>query len=228
MGRLWKLSWHIRGQVGVKMAKLTLLGGLRSAKLELKGALGTVRLSSAKGSYRRGLLPPIVWGEFKASQPIDARPTRSQLSRPTPSGHFIHMAHSAYAVNNTSYTLYTCIQTQDGRTDGTKSGRTERQEGPIQGCQDLDERKTTGWMTQPSAIKIHFSDPMRLTTYQRPFKITSNRFTRPPLWHGVGPRFHRIRPLRANASYTDTSCGSKGAMCTHKTTPWRDPRPPRR
>jgi len=87
--------------------------------------MGTVRLSSAKGSYRRGLLPPIVWGEFKASQPIDARPTRSQLSRPTPSGHFIHMAHSAYAVNNTSYTLYTCIQTQDGRTDGRNQKRTD-------------------------------------------------------------------------------------------------------
>ena len=85
--------------------------------------MGTVRLSSAKGSYRRGLLPPIVWGEFKASQPIDARPTRSQLSRPTPSGHFIHMARSAYAVNNTSYTH---SQTQDGRTGPKADGRTAK------------------------------------------------------------------------------------------------------
>ena len=143
-----------------------------------------------------GFFPQSSGGKFKASQPIDARPTRSQLSRPTPSGHFIHMAHSAYAVNNTSYTLYTYIQTQDGRTDGTKSGRTERQEGPIQGCQDLDERKTTGWMTQPSAIKIHFSDPMRLTTCQRPFKITSNRSTGPPLWHGSATKIHFSDPMR--------------------------------
>ena len=39
LGRLWALSWHIRRQVGAKMAKLTLLGGLRGAKLDLKGAL---------------------------------------------------------------------------------------------------------------------------------------------------------------------------------------------
>ena len=35
------LSWLVRVQVGAKRGKLTLLGGLRGAKLELKGALGS-------------------------------------------------------------------------------------------------------------------------------------------------------------------------------------------
>ena len=35
-----RLSWLVRVQVGAKRGKLTLLGGLRGAKLELKGALG--------------------------------------------------------------------------------------------------------------------------------------------------------------------------------------------
>ena len=39
MGRLLTLSWLIRGQVGAKRGKSTLLGGLRGAKLEPKGAL---------------------------------------------------------------------------------------------------------------------------------------------------------------------------------------------
>ena len=34
------LSWLVRGQVGAKRGKLTLLGGLRGTKLELKEALG--------------------------------------------------------------------------------------------------------------------------------------------------------------------------------------------
>ena len=34
------LSWLVRVQVGAKRGKLTLLGGLRGSKLELKGALG--------------------------------------------------------------------------------------------------------------------------------------------------------------------------------------------
>ena len=37
------LSWLVRAQVGAKMSKLTLLGGLRSSKLELKGALGAAK-----------------------------------------------------------------------------------------------------------------------------------------------------------------------------------------
>ena len=37
-GRLWTPSLHIRGHVGAKMAKLTLLGGLRSAKLAYQRA----------------------------------------------------------------------------------------------------------------------------------------------------------------------------------------------
>ena len=39
LGRLLTLSWLIRGQVGAKRGKSTLLGGLRGAKLEPKGAL---------------------------------------------------------------------------------------------------------------------------------------------------------------------------------------------
>ena len=35
-----RLSWLVRAQVGAKRGKLTLLGGLRGTKLELKGALG--------------------------------------------------------------------------------------------------------------------------------------------------------------------------------------------
>ena len=38
-----RLSWLVRAQVGAKMSKLTLLGGLRSSKLELKGALGAAK-----------------------------------------------------------------------------------------------------------------------------------------------------------------------------------------
>ena len=40
MGQLLTLSWLVRVQVGAKRGKLTLLGGLRGSKLELKGALG--------------------------------------------------------------------------------------------------------------------------------------------------------------------------------------------
>ena len=36
----FRLSWLVRAQVGGKMGNLTLLGGLRGTKLELKGALG--------------------------------------------------------------------------------------------------------------------------------------------------------------------------------------------
>ena len=35
-----ELSWLVRAQVGGKMGNLTLLGGLRGTKLELKGVLG--------------------------------------------------------------------------------------------------------------------------------------------------------------------------------------------
>ena len=40
MRRYLKPSWLVRAQVGAKRGKLTLLGGLRGTKLELKGALG--------------------------------------------------------------------------------------------------------------------------------------------------------------------------------------------
>ena len=39
MGPILRLSWLVRAQVGAKRGKLTLLGGLRGTKLELKGAL---------------------------------------------------------------------------------------------------------------------------------------------------------------------------------------------
>ena len=38
MGPSLAPSWLVRAQVGVKRGKLTLLGGLRGTKLELKGA----------------------------------------------------------------------------------------------------------------------------------------------------------------------------------------------
>ncbi len=41
LGQLLTLSWLVRVQVGAKRGRLTLLGGLRGAKLELKGALET-------------------------------------------------------------------------------------------------------------------------------------------------------------------------------------------
>ena len=50
LGRLLTLSWLIRGQVGAKRGKSTLLGGLRGAKLEPKGAL-----EAAKEALREGL-----------------------------------------------------------------------------------------------------------------------------------------------------------------------------
>ena len=34
-----RLSWLVRAQVGAKMVKLTLLGGLRGTKLDLRGRL---------------------------------------------------------------------------------------------------------------------------------------------------------------------------------------------
>ena len=40
MGPTLRQSWLVRAQVGAKRGKLTLLGGLRGPKLELKGALG--------------------------------------------------------------------------------------------------------------------------------------------------------------------------------------------
>ena len=39
MGATLTLSWLVRAQVGAKRGNLTLLGGLRGTKLELKGAL---------------------------------------------------------------------------------------------------------------------------------------------------------------------------------------------
>ena len=39
MGAVLRLSWLVGAQVGAKRGKLTLLGGLKSTKLELRGAL---------------------------------------------------------------------------------------------------------------------------------------------------------------------------------------------
>ena len=39
----FRLSWLVRAQVGGKMGNLTLLGGLRGTKLELKRALGAAK-----------------------------------------------------------------------------------------------------------------------------------------------------------------------------------------
>ena len=46
LGQLLTVSWHVRGQIGAKMGKLTLLGGLRGTKLEIKGALGATKKAS--------------------------------------------------------------------------------------------------------------------------------------------------------------------------------------
>ena len=51
LGRLLTLSWLIRGQVGAKKGKSTLLGGLRGAKLEPKGALEAAK-EAPKGPKR--------------------------------------------------------------------------------------------------------------------------------------------------------------------------------
>ena len=51
MGQLLTLSWHVRGQLGAKMGKLTLLGGLRDAKLEPEGALVAAK-KAPRGSKR--------------------------------------------------------------------------------------------------------------------------------------------------------------------------------
>ena len=40
LGAISKLSWLVRAQVVAKRVKLTVLGGLRGAKLQLKKALG--------------------------------------------------------------------------------------------------------------------------------------------------------------------------------------------
>ena len=53
MGPNLALSWLVRAQVGAKRGKLTILGGLRGAKLELKGALGAPK--EAPREPKRGL-----------------------------------------------------------------------------------------------------------------------------------------------------------------------------
>ena len=58
------LSWLVTAQVGAKMGKLTLLGGLSGTKLELKGALGASkeaprepkRATSVIGGVATGLI----------------------------------------------------------------------------------------------------------------------------------------------------------------------------
>ena len=54
----FRLSWLVRAQVGGKMGNLTLLGGLRGTKLELKRALG-----AAKRAPRRSKSGPALIGE---------------------------------------------------------------------------------------------------------------------------------------------------------------------
>ena len=39
MGPVFKPNWLVRAQVGAKRGKLTLLGGLRGTKMEIKGTL---------------------------------------------------------------------------------------------------------------------------------------------------------------------------------------------
>ena len=54
----FRLSWLVRAQVGGKMGNLTLLGGLRGTKLELKRALGAPK-KAPRGPKRatRGIDP---------------------------------------------------------------------------------------------------------------------------------------------------------------------------
>ena len=48
LGPLLTLNWLVRGQVGAKRGKLTLLGELRGTKMELKGALGAPKEAPRK------------------------------------------------------------------------------------------------------------------------------------------------------------------------------------
>ena len=53
-----RLSWLVRAQVGAKMGNLTLLGGLRGTKLELKRALGAAKRAPRRSkSGTRGIGP---------------------------------------------------------------------------------------------------------------------------------------------------------------------------
>ena len=51
LSRLLTLSWHVRGQIRAKCGKLMLLGGLRGAKFDLKGALEAAQ-EAPKGLQR--------------------------------------------------------------------------------------------------------------------------------------------------------------------------------
>ena len=55
MGQNLRLGWFVRAQAGAKMGKLTLLGGLRGTKLELRGALGSPK--KAPRGCKSGLTP---------------------------------------------------------------------------------------------------------------------------------------------------------------------------
>ena len=59
LGQLLPLSWLVGVQVGAKRGKLTLLGGLRGSKLELKGALGAPKEAPRE--------PKRAMGEFDAA-----------------------------------------------------------------------------------------------------------------------------------------------------------------
>ena len=56
-----RLSWLVRSQVGAKRGNLTLLGGLRGTKLELKRALGAPKEAP--------------WGPKNCMRGIDGTPT---------------------------------------------------------------------------------------------------------------------------------------------------------
>ena len=60
MGPTLMLSWLVRGQVGAKRGKLTLLGGLRGTKLELKGALGAPKEAPREAKRATIIIGPIA------------------------------------------------------------------------------------------------------------------------------------------------------------------------
>ena len=64
MGPNLGLSWLGRAQVGAKRDKLTLLGGLRGTKLELKGALGAPKEAPREPQRALAIIGAAVTGGF--------------------------------------------------------------------------------------------------------------------------------------------------------------------
>ena len=62
LGPTLALSWLVRGQVGAKRVKLTLLGGLRGTKWELKGALGAPKEAPREPKRATGDIDPASRG----------------------------------------------------------------------------------------------------------------------------------------------------------------------